>query len=358
MNEVDVDLYDHTTWFTPSEKETQAKAMFESLNTDFTRENEGYGYDDDQLSNYGVAMSATASRMNAPFMDRNPSQYSEYGSATSAYGHRSSYDWSGYQQNSFSMPEVNSVVGYNGGLASPEAVPKNVLPLNVQPNPVRQTTDDKRYFCNHPECSARFKTATHLRRHQTTHSTDKPFACGFQGCHSRFTRSDNQKQHERHCKFNPDKVHTPNGKVGKKQRRPYFGADKPSAYQRYQQMTMNYGQYDMTFTPPAVQTNAQYFNNSVVRESDPFSAEVFTFLKSPSTAGPETQTAESPANFVSPDPENDKTYQAFSNLVMTSDAHDGQQLSPQTLLDVASMLENDEIIFEEPENQSIEPVLI
>ncbi|KAI8927146.1 hypothetical protein BC831DRAFT_453487 [Entophlyctis helioformis] len=91
--------------------------------------------------------------------------------------------------------------------ASQRRSSKSSASSNPPPTPV--TIDHsvppggKRFVCTEPDCGARFKTGTHLRRHRTVHSKDRPFVCphAAAGCSSRFTRKDNLNQHIRHCRM-------------------------------------------------------------------------------------------------------------------------------------------------------------
>jgi hypothetical protein len=65
--------------------------------------------------------------------------------------------------------------------------PKLEFPLIVSRN-------DKPHEC---WCGGRFKRQEHLRRHERTHTGERPFACIIDGCGTRFSRSDNLKAHRR-----------------------------------------------------------------------------------------------------------------------------------------------------------------
>ncbi|KZO97485.1 hypothetical protein CALVIDRAFT_479912, partial [Calocera viscosa TUFC12733] len=53
----------------------------------------------------------------------------------------------------------------------------------------------KVFACQLHTCGRVFKRMEHLRRHQRTHTMEKPYACA--KCGKRFSRSDNLAQHVR-----------------------------------------------------------------------------------------------------------------------------------------------------------------
>ncbi|KAI8871279.1 hypothetical protein GQ42DRAFT_162117 [Ramicandelaber brevisporus] len=61
--------------------------------------------------------------------------------------------------------------------------------------PVKRSTDDpnRKYICSVPGCGSRFNRSEHLKRHESTHSGQRPFECDI--CHRFFSRYDNMKQH-------------------------------------------------------------------------------------------------------------------------------------------------------------------
>lgn len=64
----------------------------------------------------------------------------------------------------------------------------DVLPLIV-------SSLDKAHIC--PHCNKRFKRLEHVKRHERSHTQEKPFCCSFENCGRFFTRSDNLKAHEK-----------------------------------------------------------------------------------------------------------------------------------------------------------------
>lgn len=64
----------------------------------------------------------------------------------------------------------------------------DVLPLIV-------SSMDKAHVC--PHCNKRFKRLEHVKRHERSHTQEKPFCCSFENCGRFFTRSDNLKAHEK-----------------------------------------------------------------------------------------------------------------------------------------------------------------
>ncbi|BFZ58730.1 CRISPR system Cascade subunit CasD [Savitreella phatthalungensis] len=73
---------------------------------------------------------------------------------------------------------INTLVGANG----------DVLPLIV-------SSMDKAHVC--PKCHRRFKRLEHVKRHERSHTLEKPYTCSYEGCGRHFSRSDNLKAHEK-----------------------------------------------------------------------------------------------------------------------------------------------------------------
>ncbi|EGF80235.1 hypothetical protein BATDEDRAFT_25104 [Batrachochytrium dendrobatidis JAM81] len=101
------------------------------------------------------------------------------------------------------------LAGRRSSVSSSPVAAENLKSVSSSPAYTPVTVDTstprggKRYVCTFEDCGSRFKTGTHLRRHRSVHSKDRPFPCPFENCSSRFTRQDNLNQHMRHCRLNP-----------------------------------------------------------------------------------------------------------------------------------------------------------
>ncbi|KAI9842828.1 MAG: kruppel-like factor [Thelocarpon superellum] len=87
------------------------------------------------------------------------------------------------------------------------AVPKKWEPRYIYPK------NEKKHKCRHPGCNGAFQRQEHLKRHETSHTGDRPHECRVAGCKFKGSRSDNLKQHmKRHrirggrVKYVPDLV--------------------------------------------------------------------------------------------------------------------------------------------------------
>jgi hypothetical protein len=61
--------------------------------------------------------------------------------------------------------------------------------------PVVVSSDDKPHVCGIGACNARFKRQEHLRRHERTHTDERPFSC--EVCGRKFSRTDNLRMHRK-----------------------------------------------------------------------------------------------------------------------------------------------------------------
>lgn len=61
--------------------------------------------------------------------------------------------------------------------------------------PVVVSNNDKPHVCSIGTCNARFKRQEHLRRHERTHTDERPFDCDI--CGRKFSRTDNLRMHRK-----------------------------------------------------------------------------------------------------------------------------------------------------------------
>lgn len=61
--------------------------------------------------------------------------------------------------------------------------------------PLTEEERAKLYACSHPGCDRAFKRLEHRRRHERSHTLEKPYQCDIDNCGRYFSRSDNLTQH-------------------------------------------------------------------------------------------------------------------------------------------------------------------
>ncbi|KAF2143394.1 uncharacterized protein K452DRAFT_215001, partial [Aplosporella prunicola CBS 121167] len=57
------------------------------------------------------------------------------------------------------------------------------------------TGETKKQRCRFEGCVKTFARPEHLKRHENTHSKERPFPCVVPCCRRRFSRNDNRKAH-------------------------------------------------------------------------------------------------------------------------------------------------------------------
>ncbi|GAA6039977.1 hypothetical protein JCM8097_002648 [Rhodosporidiobolus ruineniae] len=79
-----------------------------------------------------------------------------------------------------------------------EPAPVSPASINYQ-----KKEGEKVHVCSEDGCGRRFKRLEHLKRHERTHTLEKPYQCDVPGCERYFSRSDNLQQHKKtHEKLN------------------------------------------------------------------------------------------------------------------------------------------------------------
>lgn len=114
--------------------------------------------------------------MEYPMTPHTPSQSAAYSAIQSAT--------STPMQDQLSSPLSELDLSYINRMAPS----RDALPLIV-------SSMDKAHVC--PHCKKRFRRLEHVKRHERSHTLEKPFACSIEGCGRFFSRSDNLKAHEK-----------------------------------------------------------------------------------------------------------------------------------------------------------------
>ena len=134
-----------------------------------------------------------------------PSPHSQMGYNPTRY----SQELAAYSQecyDPYQSAQSSETVRYNfypGQVGSPQHVSSNgqprrrpsKKPKSVGGLPLIVSSDDKPHQCSIGPCDARFKRQEHLRRHERTHTAERPYPCDV--CDRKFSRTDNLRMHRK-----------------------------------------------------------------------------------------------------------------------------------------------------------------
>ncbi|GAA5868465.1 hypothetical protein JCM8547_006283 [Rhodosporidiobolus lusitaniae] len=89
-------------------------------------------------------------------------------------------------------PDISSITAVHPRYREPAPVSR-ASALSAQAN----ATASREHVCVAENCGKRFKRFEHLKRHERTHTMERPFKCEIPGCDKSFSRSDNLQQHRK-----------------------------------------------------------------------------------------------------------------------------------------------------------------